>query len=448
MQRLQQFQWRPAEELQARSLDKLRALLAHAETNVPYYRTLFRQAGVQVQDLTTIDDLRHVPVTTKKDLRAAFPEGVVAGNLPASRRRRNATTGSTGMPFQFFNDGREVNGWLGSYLFFRQWAGVELWDTRVSIAEPGQFNRNPARLPRLAHLARRFLAGERYVPLHGAIFSAQAFFELACSLRPGRYFIAAFPSYANRLATQLLELDLPLTAHPTTVITSAETLTEADAARIRRAFHCPVVNHYSTWEAPHIAQTCPDRPDRLHVQSERVILRVVREDGSDAAPGQEGRVLLTNLNNYVMPFVNYDLGDRAVAGSVCGCGRGFPTLDAILGRSAELLLMPDGRAISATGLTYAIPSRKIIEYVSEYQAVQMAADTVVLRLVPTSRFNADFSRDIQRALEALFGAGVTVTVETVDRIPTEPSGKRLVIKSALTEPDRRTAGRADGESFR
>ena len=51
------------------------------------------------------------------------------------------------------------------------------------------------------------------------------------------------------------------------------------------------------------------QPEVLHVNSERVIVRVVRPDGSDAAPGEPGRVVVTDLANRVMPFINYVAGD-------------------------------------------------------------------------------------------------------------------------------------------
>ena len=93
------------------------------------------------------------------------------------------------------------------------------------------------------------------------------------------------------------------------VISYAETLTPTNAASIRQAFRCEVVNYYSSWEVPQMAQTCPDNPELLHVNSERVLLRVVRPDGTTASPGESGRVVVTDLGNYVMPLINYFIGD-------------------------------------------------------------------------------------------------------------------------------------------
>ena len=72
-----------------------------------------------------------------------------------------------------------------------------------------------------------------------------------------------------------------------------ETLTPADVAVIEQAFGCSVVNQYSAWDVPQMAQSCPDEPALLHVNSERVVVRVVREDGADVAPGESGRIVVT-----------------------------------------------------------------------------------------------------------------------------------------------------------
>jgi len=206
--------------------------------------------------------------------------------------------------------------------------------------------------------------------------------------------------------------------------------TPANVETIQRVFCCPVANWYSAWEMPQIAHSCPDNPEVLHVNTERVMVRVVRPDGSDAAPGEAGRVVVTDLANYVMPFINYAVDDRAVAGAACPCGRGLPTLARLEGRESEFIRTPQGREIhgGAFGqlLTFVIG---VIPYVLEYQAVQIAPDAVTLRIVPTPRFTPEFAARLQRDVESFLGPGVRVGVELVDCIPLEPSGKRMLIKS-------------------
>src|SRR6266511_2962935 len=104
MRRMSELQWRPQGELEARALERLRSLLLHAAMNVPYYRDLFKRAGIEPEDIRTLSDLSNLPITTKADLRTAFPARTTANNLPENRRRRMMTSGSTGLPFEFYWD--------------------------------------------------------------------------------------------------------------------------------------------------------------------------------------------------------------------------------------------------------------------------------------------------------------------------------------------------------
>ena len=427
LRRLRTLQWRSPEELEARALWKLRPLLAHAYTHVPYYRDLFDGAGVRPDDIRTMSDLARVPRSGKAELRANFPARIVADNLPKRRRETAMTSGSTGLPFAFYTDRAGLDSRLGSYLFFREWAGVAFGDAALYIAAPPQLSPVRAHSSPLSRLARRLVLGERVIHLSGPdLRAARLVAELRRLPAKSGYWIWGWPSYVGRLAAELLETGVALPTAPRAIIAYAETLTAADAAAIVRAFQCRVTNHYSSYEVLHLAQTCPDNPEALHVNSERAVLRVVREDGSPAAPGESGRVVITDLTNRVMPFINYDIGDWAVAGAPCPCGRGFPTLTSPEGRVGEVIRTPGGKTITPVGLGWHI--RQAFPYIWEYQAVQTAEDAVVLRIVPTTRFSADLARKLAQDLEEFLGPGLRVQVETVDRIAVEASGKRLIIK--------------------
>jgi phenylacetate-CoA ligase len=434
MRRMSELQWRPQGELEARALKRLRSLLLHAAMNVPYYRDLFKRAGIEPEDIRTLSDLSNLPITTKADLRAAFPARTTANNLPANRRRRMMTSGSTGLPFEFYWDRSCADVLLGAYLFSLEWAGAAIWDARITITIQAHIANNLATSSRFRKVARRILLGEQTASLSSIEVITAEFRTLVDRVsRRGRYFMRGIPSSIARLAAQLSEEPPALRSYPKVVMTFAETLTLAHTAIIRRLFRCPVVNYYSSWEVPQMAQTCPDNPEVLHVNSERVILRVVRPDGTAASPGEAGRVVVTDLANYIMPFINYFNGDRAVAGPPCPCGRGFPTLTSLEGRDSEVIHTPGDKQINAGILgQFLVFVAGVVPFVWEYQAVQEAPDAVRLRIVPTARFTPEFARTLQGEIEAFLGPGVNVMIEPVDRIPLEPSGKRLIIKSHLT----------------
>lgn len=433
LRRLRAAQWLPPAELEARTVAQLRPLLRDATAHVPYYSDLFGRTGVQPDEIRTLADLARIPITTKADLRAGFPERTTARNLSPGRRQRMMTSGSTGLPFEFYWDRAAQDIRFGAYLFSLEWAGVALWDTRIAILIPSSFATNTRPPSRLRQFARSMVLGEQHLRLPADDLGAPALRVLLARIpRRRRYFLRGYPSAIAWLARQLLAQRPLLERTPHAVITYAESLTAVDAAIIREAFRCPVVNYYTAWDVPHMAQTCPDNLDAMHVVSDRVIVRIVRPDGSDAPPGESGRVVVTDLANYVMPLVNYALGDHAVAGPPCRCGRGFPTLAAVEGRSTEMIRTPQGRQISGVVLGHFLTFEAgVIRYVVEYQAVQTSPERVTLRIVPGERFTPAFAAALTVRLEAFLGPGMAIAVEPVDRILLEPSGKRLIIKSAL-----------------
>jgi phenylacetate-CoA ligase len=430
--RLAQRQWDTPETLQRRAASRLQPLLAHASRHVPHYRNLFARADLDPRDITSVADLARVPITSKVDLRAGFPTLTTADNMPARRRQRMMTSGSTGLPLECYWDRSTLPLLAATELLWLEWARTAIWHTRIVIASPAHFYNNISPARPVRRLVSALVLGKRTESLPADQLTTARFRSLVERVRSrGPYFLRGYPRAIASLAAALSEEDVALASHPRVIVTLAETATPANVEAMRRVFRCRVVSWYSAWELPQIAHSCPDNPELLHVNAERLIVRVVRPDGSDAAPGEAGRVVATDLANYVMPLINYFAGDRAVAGGPCPCGRGLPTLARLEGRESEVIRTREGREVSAGALgqllTFVVG---IIPYVWEYQAIQTAPDALSLRIVPTRQFTAEFAARLRRELESFLGIGVSV--EPVDRIPLEPSGKRLIIKSADT----------------
>jgi phenylacetate-CoA ligase len=245
------------------------------------------------------------------------------------------------------------------------------------------------------------------------------------------WFMRAFPSVLAVIGDQMLRTGSELSTYPKAIIARGETLTAVRRATIEQAFRHPVVDHYACNEMAHVAQSCPAGSAGLHVLGDRVIVSVVREDGRPAAPGEQGRVLLTDLENEVMPFINYEVGDLATVGAPCACGRGLPRLAAIDGRKSEMIRLPGGDRISAFTLEACLNAECDVGLLREFQIVQTAPERVLLKLATTVRFTRGDAERLRRGFERLLGPDVTVEVAEVDDIPPEPSGKRLVVKTGI-----------------
>jgi len=89
-------------------------------------------------------------------------------------------------------------------------------------------------------------------------------------------------------------------------------------------------------------------------------------------------VVVTPLHNFAMPVLRYEIGDEAVGGPPCPCGRGLPVLRQVIGRTLDLLTLPDGRR-RRTDLRHYHLSR--IRPILEFQVVQRTIDTIELSIV-------------------------------------------------------------------
>ncbi len=95
------------------------------------------------------------------------------------------------------------------------------------------------------------------------------------------------------------------------------------------------------------------------------------ETGRHVAPGEMGRVLITTLENYLMPLVRYDLSDYAIASDgTCRCGRTLPLLGRIVGRKRVLFRTADGRVYFPYVLTDTL---RLTPGIKQYQLVQRSA---------------------------------------------------------------------------
>ncbi len=447
---MQTAQWLTPDELRERSRVRLARLLRHATTHVPFYRRAAEQAGLAPEELTGFEHLGAFPVLGKAEYREHPASDFVAGNVPEFRHIHRSTSGSTGEPFAFSLDRNALPVIFASHLFYDSWIGLRPFDRYVRIVSPpGPVP--PARqgppLFRLRQEVTRRLQQiyEAYTQRKISVWevdahrAAEIWREIE-AFEPD--FILGYTSVLADIGDELRSRGLQLSRRPRGVITAAEVLTPARRSAIERYFQAPITNRYGLRElGSWSAQSCAESPDSFHINSELVVCEILRDDGTPAEPGQIGRVVLTDLWNFARPLIRYFTGDLAVAAAgACACGRGFPLMGSIDGRSQECLHTVSGKILSPAVLGhYVCVYHGHHEAIREYQLVQDAPDQVRLLIVPSSAWQEKVGALIQQELENLLGDDVQVSIEKTASIPPEPSGKRPIIKVLPPQPE---AGRA------
>jgi phenylacetate-CoA ligase len=214
------------------------------------------------------------------------------------------------------------------------------------------------------------------------------------------------------------------------IVTSAQSLDADSRQVIEEAFGCKVFDKYGAREFSGIAWEC-DADDGHHVVAESYIVEVLK-DGVPARPGEIGEVVITDLNNYCMPFLRYRIGDLAVAldSSAPGaCGRGLPRIGNIEGRVQSIIIGGNGCYLPGSFFPHFFKEYTVL--VRQYQVVQERPGAITLRLVKGQRFSDRHLEEMLAALRHYLGATTEITVEFVDMIPMGRTGKRQAVVSSV-----------------
>ena len=155
--------------------------------------------------------------------------------------------------------------------------------------------------------------------------------------------------------------------------------------------------------------------------AEGLHVEVLGSDGAPAGVGEPGRVTITDLLNFAMPLIRYDIGDYAVAGEPGGCERGLPTLQRIVGRERNLVRLPDGRR---NWPLVGFQRFSEVAAIRQYQVVQTALDRIELRVVCDSEIEAGARMRLTEIVQEALGYPFKVDlVQFSGRLPAGPGGK-------------------------
>jgi len=334
---LERSQWLSPEALQALQLNKLQRLLTHAYEHVPFYRQRFTEAGVHPRDLKTLADLRRIPILTKRDVQTHLND-LVAVNCDRAQLRRNATGGSTGIPTVFYQDTESQDYNKASKMRYRKWYGFELGDKTAFLWGATRDIPNMSLRARLNLKLKR----QRWLNSYGvSTESMKAFAQELRAWNPS--FLVGYSSSLYLFARFLREHSLD-GIYPRAIESSAEKLYAFQRELIEDVFGCRVFDTYGSREFGAVAVEC-EQHQGLHTLADLHYVELIK-DGQPVTEGDFGDIIVTDLHNYAMPFIRYQIGDlgRPQPG-VCPCGRGFPLIAEIVGRSNAIVTTPNGRYI-------------------------------------------------------------------------------------------------------
>jgi len=142
--------------------------------------------------------------------------------------------------------------------------------------------------------------------------------------------------------------------------------------------------------------------------------------------GELGEILITDLNNFSMPRLRYEIGDfAALSDETCKCGSPLPILKHLEGRTDDLLLLKDGNVVPGHYFAHIAGH---IQGFDRYQIIQHSLNEMTVKIVKNERFTQQEVDYLVDAIKEKMG-NIQLHVKYVQVIPPTKSGKhRLVIR--------------------
>jgi phenylacetate-CoA ligase len=419
------------EEIANLQWTRLRGFLDYIAANVPYYRDLFGGLGLSPDEIRRPADFLNLPLLTKDMIRAAGKRMITeeAGKRGVSL----STSGSTGEPLYFDVDIDAGPTRRACAIRSFRWMGIDIGDRQARLW--GTYFGVPLKTRMLDAAKESF---SNVLQLSAFNMSDEVMHKYAGRLRSFKpHLLVGFPS-ALTVFAQFCKSRRMGGISPRSILASGEKIYPHQKELLEEIFKCPVYEGYGTNEFGNIAHECGERQG-LHMFTDLFYLEVLHESGRPAEAGEVGEIVVTDLTNRYMPFLRYRTGDLAVlAGRPCPCGRPFPLLDRIEGRTFDVVVTPDGR--SAGGFFWTFLSRAV-PGISRFQIEQRDPSGIIFRIVPGPDWKDEYKTTLEGKIKANMGEGFKVGFEIVDDIPAAPSGKfrfiiskieeRLVVKSKI-----------------
>lgn len=381
------------------------------EKNNTFYRSFLKSKGVM--NIPKWDD---IPIIQKKDFQVNIEQIIEGGSL--DELHVHSTSGSTGTPFYFAKN---------KFCHAMTWAHTnwKLLEHGIDIGSSLQARFYGIPLGGLKYYKERFkdfLGARVRYPVFN--LSDENLLKVLEDFKVKKFeYINGYTSSLVVFAKYLIAKNIVLKEICPTLrlaMPTSEVCDDIDRKHLEKGFGVKVVNEYGAAELDVIAME--DMDGDFVLNEETLFVELLDDNNLPIKPGEEGKVIITALYNEAMPFIRYEIGDRAVLSEKVKNGR--RVLEKVIGRTNDIIKLPSGKV--SPGLTFYYVSKKLLEEggkIKEFVIRQTELDFFVLEYVADSEMGESDKENVNKALEIYLEPGLKVDFIQKQRIERTKAGK-------------------------
>ena len=288
-----------------------------------------RLAACGIERVESAEDFRRLPFSEKKDLRDAYPFGLMS--VPEEEIIRiHSSSGTTGKPVIVPYTRKDVEDWAIQFARCYAMAGITNRD-RIQIT-PGYG---------LWTAGIGFQAGcERLGAMAVPMGPGNTDKQIQMMIDMKSTVLCATSSYALLLAEEIEKRGVRDAIHLKTGIIGSERWGAKMRASIEEKLGIQTYDIYGLTEiyGPGIGITC-DAHTGIHYWDDYIYLEIIDPvTGENLPDGAWGEIVITTLRKEGAPLIRFRTHDlsRIIPGK-CGCGREYPRIDTIEGRTDDMV---------------------------------------------------------------------------------------------------------------
>lgn len=387
----EQFETLERRDMEALQLERLRQTAARVYNRVRFYREAFDAKGVTPGGITSLEDIRKLPFTVKKDLRDHYPYGLFASPME-DIVRLHASSGTSGKPTVVGYTRKDIEMWAEIIARSIVAAGGQRQDVMHNAYGYGLFTGGLG----LHHGGEKL--GITTVPVSGGNTARQI--KLIEDFKPK--VICATPSYALRIAETMEDAGKdPRATSLKYGIFGAEPWSEEMRRTLEEKMAIKAMDIYGLSEVigPGVSIECCEAQDGLHIQEDHFFTEVIDPDTLEPLPdGEYGELVFTSLTKEAFPVIRYRTGDIAYLNrEKCRCGRTTMRMSRVKGRIDDMLII---RGVNVFPFEMERSLLKVKELAPHYQVYVRkngAMDAVELQVELSEEVFFQCQEDMQHA---------------------------------------------------
>lgn len=384
---------------------KLKKLVTHAYNETKYYNELFKKIGINPDNIKTLDDLKKIPPLTKEIIKNNF-EAITPKNLSIIPHKKSSTGGSTGEPLVYFLDYESWSFIHANQILNWEKTGYRYGDKFIALGSTSLLVEKQKSLKHDIYYKLKNKIGLNGINMADNVCSSYISFIKKSKIK----YIYGYASSIYMLAKYLLKNKEDLIIK--VCFPTSEVLTDIYRTTIEKAFRCKVLNGYGANDG---GVSAYEHVIGFFEVGYNSIVNTRNSGQNNGSPA-----LLTDLLNFAMPLINYQLGDEIVIDNTAHNHLyNGQIINKVMGRTSDIIELENGNSITGPGFTVLFGKLPVDYYYIEKDGY----NSIKCLIKKRSDFQKEHLDLILTTLEKQCGKDVKINMNYIEEIKYTNSGK-------------------------